>query len=305
MARPGARRDGEAGIRSDRSDAILVAGGDADPNLRSLLGCLQSARVPHAALLVGASMHPVLTWDLERDALTLDGRVLAPRALFIRHDVFTSMTDGRTESASRAYSWYTTLLSWAAAHPRVRLLNRNHTAFVLKPQQLLTARDAGLAIPSTVITNDAALLETMDERVVKPVAGGDYCQPLTDVLPHAPRQGNALAAPAIVQERLVPPELRVYRVGERYLSFHVIADALDYRTAPNARVERTRNDPRLIAKLARFMDAQQLQFGAADFKMDPRTKRMLFLEVNSGPMFAAFDRVSEGAVSKAIVAWLR
>jgi len=40
---------------------------------------------------------------------------------------------------------------------------------------------------------------------------------------------------------------------------------------------------------------------AADFKQCPETKRMLFLEVNSGPMFAAFDAVSERAVSRAIV----
>jgi hypothetical protein len=257
------------------------------------------------ALLAGASSHPVLTWDLERDALTVDGHALAPRAMFLRHDVFTSMADGRHESASRAYAWYTTLLSWAAAHPRVRLLNRHHTAFVLKPQQLLAARAAGLSIPSTLVTNDAALLDTLDDRVVKPVAGGDYCQPLSDVLPHAPRRGNALAAPAIVQERLVPPELRVYRVGDRFLSYHIIADALDYRTTPDARVERARNDPRLIAKLAKFMDAQHLEFGAADFKMQPKTRRMLFLEVNSGPMFAAFDAASEGAVSRAITRWLK
>lgn len=282
-----------------------MAGGDSDPNLRSLLGHFGRARVPHVALLAGASTHPVLTWDLERDALSLDGRPIAPRAMFIRHDVFTSLADGRPESASRAYSWYTTLLAWAAAHPEVKLLNRNHTAFVLKPQQLVAAREAGLPIPSTLITNDAALLETLDDRVVKPVAGGDYCQPLAPVLAHAPRRGTALAAPAIVQERLVPPELRVYRIGDRFVSFHIIADALDYRTARDARVERTRNDPRLIAKLTKFMDAQQLEFGAADFKQCPRTRRMLFLEVNSGPMFAAFDAASDGAVSRAITAWLR
>lgn len=266
---------------------------------------LESARLPHAALLAGASRHPVLTWDLQRDALTLDGRPLAPRSLFIRHDVFSSLADGRPESASRAYSWYTTLLSWAAAHPGVRQFNRNHTAFVLKPQQLVSARQAGLDIPSTVVTNDAALLETLEDRVVKPVAGGDYCQLLAPVLARAPRRGNALAAPAIVQERLVPPELRVYRIGDRFLSFHVVADALDYRTARDARVERARNDRRLIAKLTKFMDAQRLEFGAADFKQCPRTKRMLFLEVNSAPMFAAFDGASAGAVSKAIVRWLR
>ncbi|HEX6099308.1 MAG TPA: hypothetical protein VF432_23540 [Thermoanaerobaculia bacterium] len=258
--------------------------------------------MPHLPLLVGASAHPVLHWDLDTDALTVDGRPLAPRALFLRHDVFTNLQDGRPDSASRAYSWFTTLLAWAAAHPRVRLLNREHTAFVLKPQQLLAARDAGLAIPSTLVSNDAAALDALaDDRIVKPVAGGDFTVPLAPVLAKAPRRGGAFAAPAIVQQRLVPPELRVYRIGERFVSFHVIADALDYRTVSNARVERVRNDRRLVAGLRRLTDALRLDFGAADFKKDPASGRMLFLEVNSSPMFAAFDAASDGAISRAIV----
>ena len=52
------------------------------------------------------------------------------------------------------------------------------------------------------------------------------------------------------------------------------------------------------------MDALNLDFGAADFKTSPDTGRYLFLEVNSSPMFAAFDAVSDGAVSKAILDWM-
>lgn len=252
-------------------------------------------------LLAGASTHPVLHWDLDADTLTVDGRRLRPRALFLRHDVFTHLADGRPDSASRAYAWFTTILAWAAAHRRVRLLNRNHTAFVLKPQQLLAARDAGLAIPSTLVSNDASVLDALDgDHIAKPVAGGDLTQPLAPVLATAPRRANALAAPAIVQQRLVPPELRVYRAGDRFLSFHVIADALDYRAVSDARVERVRNDPRLIAGLRKLTDALHLDFGAADFKKDPRSGRMLFLEVNSAPMFAAFDAASGGEVSRVI-----
>jgi hypothetical protein len=237
----------------------------------------------------------VLTWDLTADVLTIDGEVVAPRAVFLRHDVFS------TPSAARAFAWYTTVLSWAMAHRDVRLLNRHHAAHLLKPQQLLLARECGLHIPATVITNDASRLETMQDRVVKPVGGGEYTQPLTAALASAPRRDNALAAPAIVQETLVPPELRIYRAGDRFVSFHVVAGTLDYRTDPKARVEPVKSDRRLVAGLRKLTDALGLDFAAADFKQCPRTKRMLFLEVNSGPMFAAFDAVSERAVSKAIV----
>lgn len=284
-----------AAIRSDRSRPILVAGGDADLNLHSLLQELERQRVPHVRLLAGSETHPVLTWDLADDVLTIDGAVVAPRAVFLRHDVFS------TPSATRAFAWYTIVLSWAMAHPAVRLLNRHHAGHLLKPQQLLLARACGLDIPSTVITNDASTLEAMQDRVAKPVAGGEYTQPLSTALEAAPRRGNALAAPAIVQETLVPPELRIYRIGTRFVSFHVVANTLDYRTDANARVEPVKNDRRLISGLRKLTDSLRLDFAAADFKQCPKTKRMLFLEVNSGPMFAAFDAVSERAVSRAIV----
>lgn len=284
-----------------------MAGGDSDPNLQSLIETLRSSGDRCLPMLVGARSHPTFAWDLERDQLRFDGKVVQPAALFIRHDVFTNLGDGRAESASRAYAWFTAVASWAAAHPDVRLLNRHHPAHLLKPQQLVAARQCGLEIPATSITNDVAALARGDasRRVVKPVTGGDYCRPLTPVLPRTERRGGAAAAPAIVQELLEPPELRIYRVGRRFLSFNIASDALDYRTTPNCTVTPAKNDTSLIRPLRRLMNVLRLDFGAADFKTHPKTGRYLFLEVNSSPMFAGFDAVSERAVSRAIAEYLR
>jgi hypothetical protein len=52
------------------------------------------------------------------------------------------------------------------------------------------------------------------------------------------------------------------------------------------------------------MEHLGLDFGAADFKRCPETGDYRFLEVNSAPMFSAFDRVVSGALSGAIVDWL-
>jgi hypothetical protein len=48
------------------------------------------------------------------------------------------------------------------------------------------------------------------------------------------------------------------------------------------------------------MDRMGLDFAAADFKTCPETGRLLFLEINTGPMFAAFDQASDRAVSRAL-----
>jgi len=44
-----------------------------------------------------------------------------------------------------------------------------------------------------------------------------------------------------------------------------------------------------------------LDFGAADFKTDPETGQLVFLELNTSPMFARFDQVSGGKVCTAII----
>ncbi|HEX2834001.1 MAG TPA: hypothetical protein VHW00_13400 [Thermoanaerobaculia bacterium] len=286
---------------------IAVAGGDTDPNLQSLLLALRRQKQRVLPLLTGASSAPTITWELASDALCFDGTPIRPAALFIRHDVFTNMSDGRPESASRAYAWFTAIASWAAAHPDVRLLNRHHNAQLLKPQQLVAATECGLEIPRTFITNDRRTLEALDvERsIAKPIGGGDYCRDLPSVLRETAWRGDAAAAPAIVQERLVPPELRIYRVGKRFLSFNIASDALDYRATNNVVVTPAANDPKLVKPLGRLMDLLQLDFGAADFKTSPKSGRYLFLEVNSSPMFAAFDAVSNLGVSKAISDHLR
>jgi glutathione synthase/RimK-type ligase-like ATP-grasp enzyme len=283
-----------------------VAGGDADPNLHSLLRVLQRERRRCLPMLVGSASHPALTWDLQKDEVRFQGKRVQPSALFIRHDVFTNLNDGRYQSGARAYAWFTAIASWAAAHPDVKMLNRHHSAHLLKPQQLMEARRCGLEIPKTLITNDFSALEKLDaaHSIAKPVAGGDYCRSLSSVLRATERRGRAAASPAIVQEKLVQPEMRVYRVGKRFLSYRIASTALDYRTTNDCVVTPAANQPSLIRPLRRLMNLLRLDFGAADFKTSPVTGRYVFLEVNTSPMFAAFDAVSDMAVSKAIAEFL-
>jgi D-alanine-D-alanine ligase-like ATP-grasp enzyme len=49
------------------------------------------------------------------------------------------------------------------------------------------------------------------------------------------------------------------------------------------------------------MKKLQMDFGAADFKTDPETGRLTFLELNTSPMFARFDYDSQGQLCRAMV----
>jgi hypothetical protein len=286
---------------------ILVAGGDSDPNLSALIRSLAARGIAHDALLVGANTHPRVSWDLQTDLLHIDGVVQRPRALFARYDVFTGLAGQRPGAGFRAAAWFTTITAWAHAHPDVRLLNRaSELRTPNKPYVLQLARACGLPVPATLITNDAELLEQASAArplIVKPVNGGDYTHELPEVLARAPRRGPGLAAPAIVQERLIPPEVRIYGIAGRFFAFQVIADALDYRTV--ARCQLLPMDlsalPReLLDGLAALMDQLRMDFGAADFKTCATTGQLRFLELNSGPMFAAFDAVCSQALTRAL-----
>ncbi len=286
---------------------ILVAGGDADPNLARLLRRLAARGEDHLALLAGAAGAPRLAWSLADDVLRIDGAEARPTAVFLRHDVFAHMADGQAESRTRAARWHQAVLSWALAHEEVAFLNRGHGArHAAKPHVLHLARRLGLAVPETLVTSDLGAFDGAEAAgwVAKPVNGGEHTRPLDEALADGAWRRRAAAEPAIVQRRLVGPELRVYRVGPRWFAFALRSGALDYRTDPAVEVAAVPPSATLTAPLGRLMDGLGLDFGAADFKACPETGRPLFLEVNSAPMFAGFDRVAGRALCDAIVDWL-
>jgi len=290
---------------------VLVAGGDADPNLAALLATLRKRGDSCLALLVGPETHPRLAWIFESDVLEIDGTAVDADALFVRHDVFAALSDPRPAPAYRALGWYTTLVGWATSHASVRMFNaRSALEVTNKLNVLRIAREAGLPSPRTVVTNDRRLLEPMVTNggwITKPVNGGDYARLLADVLKNAPHRDGAHASPAIVQEQLVPPEVRVYSIAGRFFAFQLIADALDYRSTADCRVvplDVAELPSQLIEGLQRLMERLRMDFGAADFKASPESGELQFLEINNGPMFAAFDSACDGRLTDAMAEWL-
>ena len=294
---------------------LLIAGGEADPNVDSLATRAEWRGIEARALRVGAGTNPSLAWSFDDDRLVIDGAEVNPAAVFLRYDVFGHLADGRQATAYRANAWYTALLGWMLAHPRVRMLNRDYGGQINKPFMLHLAQQTGLFIPPTRITNELDAVEreaaALGPLIAKPLTGGGYAQPLEELLASTERRDGRSAAPAFVQRRMVPPEVRVYGVGmgadRRYVAFRVESAALDYRVDDDSVVVHLpleEVDADAVRGLGRLMDALEMDYGAADFKADPDTGRLAFLEVNSGPMFAGFDAVSDSAVSDAILDYL-
>jgi hypothetical protein len=295
-------------------EAILIVGGENDPNIASIAGRMEERGINGAKLLVGPGLNPGLTWDFQTGRLTVDGREVSTRALFMRYDVFSHMADPREAVAFRAQAWHTTLQGWALAHDGVRYLNRHYAGQTNKPFMLSLAAQVGLPIPWTLMTNELEALEPLAaerEMIAKPVPGGAYTQQLSRMLETTQRREGKSAAPGIVQQRLVSPEVRIYGIGDaasrRWIPFEVRSDALDYRTSNETQVVPIPVDgidPEILAALGRLMDRLGMDYGASDFKTDPDTGGLRFLEINSGPMFVAFDRTSGHAVSDAILDYM-
>lgn len=283
---------------------LLVAGGDADPNIICLVRRLANNCYPHLAFCVGCNRAPRVIWDVSNDRLQVNGLEVNPTAVFLRYDVFTHLRDRRPESQRRASRWYYTIFSWVLAHDHVAFLNRKYVSkHATKAYVLYLAKNLGLEIPGSLVTNDLHVLDHLesDRWIVKPINGGEYTQTLAGALNVENWLHQFSEAPAIVQRRLVAPDLRIYRVRENWFAFTLHSDGIDYRISKTVDINPVGVPEYLIRRLAKLMDHLGLDFGAADFKSCPDTGRYLFLEVNSAPMFTAFDRIIAGALVNAIV----
>ena len=289
---------------------ILLAGGQEDPNILCLLDAAKRNSVEHRALLVGEDIQPAFSWDIQSDRLLLDREPIELEGLFLRYDVFAALKDGRAASQLRAQRWYTAALAYAVAHDSVRMLNRSSSPYIgNKPATLLLASQSGLRIPRSLISNDLEAIRQMGDQqglIAKPIDGGDLCRHLSDVMRDLPQKDGRTASPAIVQSRLSQPEVRIYRIKDCLIAFNMQTESLDYREKQDVRVSLLPSAPGEEAEgLVRLMDSMGLDFGAADFKTDPETGRLCFLEVNSSPMFSHFNYASGDRLANMILSALR
>lgn len=286
---------------------LLIAGGERDPSIKCLVNRARELEVPHKALLLTDSAPPCISWDIETGSLTIDSEHLPLSSVFLRYDVFGSLGYSPEKTSFLAGAWYTTIQSWAASTQNIRSFNQRFgTRATDKPHHLILARKHGLKIPITHITNDMRWLEQLpgDQTIAKPVGGGGYTHLLQDALADFPVGTTVLPAPALVQNRLVPPEVRLFLIGDQAIAFRVNSTDLDYRQDIKATLEHFDPPAEVVHNLKSLAHEIGLDFSASDFKADPVTGELVFMEINSSPMFVRFDHDSGGIVTNAMLKWL-
>jgi len=280
---------------------LLVAGGQLDPNIGILLRRVLERKLNFRDLLVGPQLQPRLSIDVRSGNLTLEGESIQPSGCFIRHDVFLQQKTGSAADSTAALNWYYAVRGWSTVHSDVQLFNRNsYLSENNKIENLCLALKCGLQIPDTIVTNDFSIVSSPG-WIQKPVAGGSFTTTLDDFLNES--SVNRSDFPRFLQRRMQRPELRVYRIGSTMVAFTITSPDLDYREAHRAVIELAEVPSNVASGLLVLTDKLGLDFAAADFMRD-EAGDLRFLEVNSQPMFAAFDRVANGSISDAIIDFL-
>lgn len=281
------------------STMLIVFGGKKDFNIGRLLLYLKQQKIEHLPIVLREDYLPQVLWDMDSDMLLIDGKAIAPSAIYLRQDVFQSSpySDGLGRSI------YSLLRSYALAHPHVLMFNKRYIG-MHKAYNLYLAKQFQLEIPKSSISNHLAFLKALpnpDSLIVKPLGGGQYTQTLTDYLS---KQNAGEQDMLFVQEKLKQPEMRIYYIGGQTFAFYMNSEKLDYRVDPNVKITVAEAHSDQVQKFKAMCEYLNLSYAAADFKTSSSDSRYKFLEVNSSPMFAAFDKVVDGQICRAITNYL-
>lgn len=259
---------------------LLIAGGAADPNVLRMVSAATSAGVSFGVASAGVDS---IGLDMEEDGVRINGTLHRPHALFARFNVFGY--DSHTDTAAwwRYHNWHTALCDALPSTVTLNPMDSHST----KVRNLRLARECGFTVPATSVASVSPV-----DGICKPVHGGQHTQRI--------RKGAATPwGMAFCQEYLPGPEYRIYVVGDKSWAFSMQSESLDYRELQDVIVAPVSGLEDETACMRLLMAKLGLRFAAIDMRWGPRG--LCFLEINDGPMFAAFDDEVDRQISAEMV----
>lgn len=274
---------------------ILIAGGSTDPNIDALQNAL--AFRGYSFRRLNTNEHPVL-WDMNSDALYASTHEINFNVLLSRADVFSFDFANDIKERQTSYIWHDVLTQ--CAHNRgIKHLN-DGCAFrsVTKMYNFMAAKRHGFDVPETYVTDRIDLANYVDRTkyIVKPVRGGDYATDLDEI------EYPFVNGPAFVQEKLNTPDMRIYRIGDTFVAFKLYSQSIDYRVKQDVQIEYVSDEDaysEFIESYKKLSDELKLEYSCIDLKKG-NDEKFYFLEINTAPMFAAFDATCGLQISVAL-----
>lgn len=163
-----------------------------------------------------------------------------------------------------------------------------------KPLQLRLAKQLGVTIPATLVSNDpqqvTEFVRAYDKVIFKPVSGGSHARYVTSEHLEPERLAAALkVSPVTLQEYIAGTNVRSYVVGDYVYSAEIRTDAVDFRDDVQAEIIPIETPEIIQRQCKAIASAFTLEWTGIDW----RRKTMgeyVFLEANPSPMFIYFEQ---------------
>lgn len=278
---------------------LLIVGGESDPQTQRVVDQAHLRDIPYHFWDTDQTNARRIAWDFESPRIDLDGDAIEPTAVFARYNVFAG-------DPTQNLAVFDTVQSYMLVWPQLRILNRAvMTDANNKARNLRWARDAGLAIPETLVMADLTPLMSVpagQQRVVKPLAGGAHTRLVSEISGDL----NELAAlpPQFVQNRLPGVNIRLYLIGNQPFCFRLHTSSLDYREDENVTIEQVEPPAEIIGPARQLVQRIGFDYCALDFRCASGLSDPVFLEINSFPMFVRFDDASGNQLVDAMLQFL-
>ncbi|KAA5547066.1 hypothetical protein FYK55_01210 [Roseiconus nitratireducens] len=286
---------------TDVATELLIVGGESDPNTQRIVDQAHLRGKDYVFWDTDRPDARQIAWDFQSPVIDLGGDSIRPQSVFLRYNVFQG-------DPAQNHAAFDAVESFALAWPEIRLLNRAVAGDSNnKSRNLRRAKDCGFRIPESLVLGDLSPLATVPDphqRIIKPLAGGDH----TLVIGEMDRTPERLAAlvPQFVQEKLAGENLRVFSIGGELFAFHLSTTAIDYRTDQNVQVFAMEVpgdviDSELTERIGQLVGTIGFDYCALDFRCQHDFETPVFLEINSFPMFVAFDDAAENRLADAML----
>jgi hypothetical protein len=298
---------------------ILVIGSDRDKVHPALVRRLRERGVPFRVLLEDDDERPCRVLAEEDGAggalLRVHGGECRGEdpvgVVFVRHAVARTPEPGAVARLGAVQAELNEMMAWAACP----VVNPPASAYsnYAKAYQLGLLAEAGFAVPVTLLTNSPGAARDFADALPGPAIykGSSNVVTLAQVL--TPERRARLAhlpnAPAVFQEFVRGPDLRVHVIGERCFATRLEADDEDYRRAAlrggEAAVRAAPFD--LPSDLARrcveVTRALGLHISGIDFKL-AGDGRAVALELNPFPQVTFYELHGRQPIMDALVEYL-
>ena len=166
-----------------------------------------------------------------------------------------------------------------------------------KGYQLKLLNQAGIPLPDTLLTNDAASVRAFYDKhdgnvIYKPVRGWAHTEKLTHQDLTDERLSALSQAPIKLQQLIPGTDIRAYWVDGEIYAMAIETDSLDFRETPSApRQKVTLPDP-VIKQMHTITQTLGLVFSGIDLRVTPEGE-YIFFEANPTPVFV-FDEDTTG-----------